>query len=195
MAISIVSDSNSIFQMLRPNSLEPFLTSFCWFYLQNLVGSTFKIWIKPEFLFPLLLLLPILIKPTTTLICVTATASSFYPCHAMPTRKSQKIFRNLNWIMSLLHSLGWHHLMAESEGELKSLLMKVKEESEKVGLKLNIQKTKIMASGPITSWEIDGETVEKWLTLFSWAPKSIWTGTAAMKLKDACSLEGKLWWT
>ena len=148
MAISIVSDSNSIFQMLRPNSLEPFLTSFCWFYLQNLVGSTFKIWIKPEFLFPLLLLPPILIKPTTTLICVTATASSFYPCHAMPTRKSQKIFRNLNWIMSLLHSLGWHHLMAESEGELKSLLMKVKEDSGKAGLKLNILKPKIIHQVP-----------------------------------------------
>ena len=64
-------------------------------------------------------------------------------------------------------------LMAESEKELKILLMKVKEESEKVGLKLNIQKTKIMASGPITSWQIDGETVEQWLTLFFWAPKSL----------------------
>ena len=81
-------------------------------------------------------------------------------------------------------------LMAESEEELKSLLMKVKEESEKVGLKLNIQKTKIMASGPITSWEIDGETVE---TLFFWAPKSLQMVTAAMKLKDAYSLEEKLW--
>ena len=78
-------------------------------------------------------------------------------------------------------------LMAESE-ELKSLLMKVKEESGKVGLKLNIQKTKIMASGPITSWQIDGETV----TLFSWAPKSLQMVTAAMKLKDTCSLEEKL---
>ena len=82
-------------------------------------------------------------------------------------------------------------LMAESE-ELKSLLMKVKEESEKVGLKLNIQKTKIMASGPITSWEIDGETVETVQTLFFWAPKSLQMVTAAMKLKDAYSLEGKL---
>ena len=80
-------------------------------------------------------------------------------------------------------------LMVESEEELKSLLMKVKEESEKVGLKLDIQKTKIMASGPITSWEIDGETME---TLFSWAPKSLQMVTAAMKLKDAYSLEGKL---
>ena len=74
--------------------------------------------------------------------------------------------------------------MAESEKELKRLLMKVKEESEKVGLKLNIQKTKIMASGPITSWQIDGETVE-WLTLFFWAPKSLQMVTAAVKLKDA----------
>ena len=81
--------------------------------------------------------------------------------------------------------------MAESE-ELKSLLMKVKEESEKAGLKLNIQKTKIMASGPITSWEIDGETVET-VTLFSWAWKSQQMVTIAMKLKDAYSLEGKLW--
>ena len=83
-------------------------------------------------------------------------------------------------------------LMAESEEELKSLLMKVKEESGKAGLKLNIQKMKIMASGPITSWEIDGETVEKCQTLFFWAPKSLQMVTAAMKLKDAYSLEGKL---
>ena len=82
-------------------------------------------------------------------------------------------------------------LMAESEDELKSLLMKVKEESEKVGLKLNIQKTKIMASGPITSWEIDEETVET-MTLFLGAPKSLQMVIAAMKLKDAYSLEGKL---
>ena len=82
--------------------------------------------------------------------------------------------------------------MAESEEELKSLLMKVKEESEKAGLKLNIQKTKIMASGPITSWEIDGEQRKQWQTLFSWAPKSLVTVTAAMKLKDACSLEEQL---
>ena len=82
-------------------------------------------------------------------------------------------------------------LLAESEEELKSLLMKVKEECEKVGLKLNIQKTKIMASGPITSWEIDGETVEM-VTLFLGAPKSLQMVIAAMKLKDAYSLEGKL---
>ena len=80
-------------------------------------------------------------------------------------------------------------LMAESK-ELKSLLMKVKEESEKVGLKLNIQKTKIMASGPITSWQIDGK---QWETLFWGAPKSLQMVTAAMKLKDTCSLEEKLW--
>ena len=82
--------------------------------------------------------------------------------------------------------------MAESEEELKSLLMKVKVESEKAGLKLNIQKTKIMASGPITSWEIDGETVEQLMTLFWGAPKSLQMVIAAMKLKYAYSLEGKL---
>ena len=86
-------------------------------------------------------------------------------------------------------------LMAESQEELKSLLTKVKEESEKAGLKLNIQKTKIMASAPITSWQIDGETKELWQNLFSWAPKSLQTVTAAMKLKDTCSLEEKLWQT
>ena len=83
-------------------------------------------------------------------------------------------------------------VMAKSEEELKSLSKKVKEESEKVGLKLNIQKTKIMASGPITSWQIDGETVENGDRLF-WAPKSLQMVTAAMRLKDACSLEDKLW--
>ena len=82
---------------------------------------------------------------------------------------------------------------AESEEELKSLLMKVKEESEKVGLKLNIQKTKIIASGPITSWEIDGETVETVADFILGAPESLQMVTAAMKLKDAFSLEGKLW--
>ena len=83
-------------------------------------------------------------------------------------------------------------LMAESEEELKSLLMKEKEESEKVGLKLNIQKAKIMASGPITSWQIDRERMETVTDLFSWAPKLLQTMTAAIKLKDAYSLEGKL---
>ena len=82
--------------------------------------------------------------------------------------------------------------MAEREEELKSLLMKVRVESEKLGLQLNIQKTKIMASGPTTSWEIDGETVDQCQTLFFWAPKSLQMVTAAMKLKDAYSLEGKL---
>ena len=81
--------------------------------------------------------------------------------------------------------------MAESE-ELKSLVMKVKEESEKLGLKLNIQKTKIMASGPITSWQIDGKQWKQCQTLFFWAPKSLQMVTAAMKLKDTYSLEGKL---
>ena len=83
-------------------------------------------------------------------------------------------------------------LMAESEEELKRLLMKVKVESEKVGLKLNIQKTKIMASGPITSWEIDGETVETVSDFILGAPESLQMVIAAMKLKDTCSLEEKL---
>ena len=86
-------------------------------------------------------------------------------------------------------------LMAESEEKLKSLLMKVKVESENVGLKLNIQKTKIMASGPITSWEIDGETVETVSDFIFWASKSLQMVIAAMKLKDAYSLDGKLWST
>ena len=81
-------------------------------------------------------------------------------------------------------------LMSKSEEELKNLLMKVKGESEKVGLKINIQKTKIMASGPVTSWQIDGKTMET--VSFLWAPKSLQMVTAAMKLKDAYSLEGKL---
>ena len=84
-------------------------------------------------------------------------------------------------------------LMAESEKELKSLLMKLKEESEKVGFKLNIQETKIMASGLITSWQMDGETVDTVVDFIFWAPKSLQMVTAAMKLKDAYSLEGKLW--
>ena len=84
-------------------------------------------------------------------------------------------------------------LMAESKEELKNLLMKVKEESEKVGLKLNIEKTKITASGPITSWEIDGETVETVSDFIFGAPKSLKMVTAAMKLKDSYTLEEKLW--
>ena len=84
--------------------------------------------------------------------------------------------------------------MAENKEELKSLLLKVKEESEKAGLKLSIQKTKIMASGPVNSWQIEGEKKWKqWQTLFAWPPISLHIVTAAMKLKDAYSLEGKLW--
>ena len=83
-------------------------------------------------------------------------------------------------------------LMAESKEELRSLLMKVKEKSEKAGLKLNIQKTKIMASSPISSWQIDGGKVEAVKILFSWAPKSLWMVTVDMKLKDTCSLQEKL---
>ena len=84
-------------------------------------------------------------------------------------------------------------LMAESKEELKSFLMKVKEESEKAGLKLNIQKTKIMVSGPIASWQVVEEQWKQWESLFSWSPKSLPMVTATMKLKDACSLEEKLW--
>ena len=86
-------------------------------------------------------------------------------------------------------------LMAESEEELKSLLMKMKDESEKVFLKLNIQKTKIMESGPITSWQIDGKKWKQWENLFFWAPKLLQMVTAAMKLKNTCSLEEKPWET
>ena len=82
--------------------------------------------------------------------------------------------------------------MVESEGELKNRLMKVKEEREKAGLKLSIQKTKIMASSPITSWQIDGETMETVADFISWAPKSLQMVTAPMKLKDTCPLEEKL---
>ena len=96
---------------------------------------------------------------------------------------SRRNINNLRYADNTTH-------MAESEEELKSLLMKVKEESEKVCLKLNIQKTNIMASSPITSWQIDGEMCQ---TLFFWAPKSLQMLTAAIKLKDAYFLEGKLW--
>ena len=84
------------------------------------------------------------------------------------------------------------HLPKGREEELKSLLMKVKQESEKAGLTLSIQRTKVMASGPITSWQIDGETMKQWLSLFSWAPKSLQMVAAGTRLKDACSLEEKL---
>ena len=82
--------------------------------------------------------------------------------------------------------------MAESEEELKRILIKVKEESKKPGLKLSIQKSKIMASDPITSWKIDGKKCKQWQILFSWAPKSLWMVTTAVILKNICSLEGKL---
>ena len=85
--------------------------------------------------------------------------------------------------------------MAKSEEELKSLLMKVKEDSEKAGLKLNIQETKIMAFGPIILWQRDGEQWKQWQILYVWAPKSLQMLTAAMKLKDTCFLEGNLWST
>ena len=97
------------------------------------------------------------------------------------------------WTISNLRYADDTTLMVESEEELKSLLMKVKEQSEKAGLKLNIRKTKIMAYGLITSWQIDGKQWKQWEALFSWAPKSLQMVTAAMKLKDACSLEEKLW--
>ena len=84
-------------------------------------------------------------------------------------------------------------LMEESKQELKSFLIKVKEESEKAGIKLNIQKTKIVASSPIISWQIEGGKWKQWQILFSWTPKSLWMVTAAMKLNDPCSLERKLW--
>ena len=103
------------------------------------------------------------------------------------TQAGIKIGRNINNLRYADDTT----LMAESK-ELKSLLIKVREESQNIGLKLNIRKTKIMASGPITSWQIDGEQWKQCQTLFSWAPKSLQTGTAAMKLKDAYSLEGKL---
>ena len=105
--------------------------------------------------------------------------------------EAQAGIKNVGRNINNLRHVNDTRLMAESE-ELKSLSMKVKEESEKVSLKLNIQKTKIMAFGPITSWQIDGETVETWLTLFFWAPKSLQMAIAAMKLKDAYCLEGKL---
>ena len=97
------------------------------------------------------------------------------------------VWRNINNLIYADDTI----LMAESKEELKSLLMKVKEESVKIGLKLNIQKTKIMPSSPITSWQIDGETIET-VTLFLGAPKSLQMVTTAMKLKDVCSLEEKL---
>ena len=103
----------------------------------------------------------------------------------------------MRWLNTITYSVDLRYaddttLAAESEEELKSLLMKVKEEREKVGLKLNIQKTKIMASSPITSWQLDGEAVETVSDFIFWAPKSLQMVIAAMKLKDTYSLEGKL---
>ena len=117
-------------------------------------------------------------------------------CHpAYLTSMQSTSWEMLDWKKHKLESrfLGEISIISESEEELKSLLMKVKEENEKVGLKLNIQKTKTMASGPITSWEIDGEQWKQCQTLFFWAPKSLQMVIAAMKLKDAFSLEGNLW--
>ena len=109
----------------------------------------------------------------------------------MPGWRKHKLESRLPAKISIISDMDDTTLMAESK-ELKSLLMKVQEESEKVGLKLNIQKTKIMASGPITSWQIDGETMET-VRGFIWgSPKSLQMVTTAMKLKDACSLEEKL---
>ena len=104
---------------------------------------------------------------------------------------ARRNINNLRYADESEEELKWRG--AESEEELKSLLMKVKEESEKVGLKLNIQKTKIMASGPISSWEIDGETMETVADFIFLGSKSLQIVTAAMKLKDTFSLEGKLW--
>ena len=105
--------------------------------------------------------------------------------HLYAESKIQHKYHNLRYVDDTT-------IMAESEEELNSRLMKVKEESEKTGIKLNIPKTKIMASSPITSWQIDGQTMETVQTFFSWAPKSLQMVTAAMRLKDACSLEEKL---
>ena len=123
---------------------------------------------------------------------------TIYLLKAQPRQIQQNIWPSKSNAHQKLHKLAYAitddtTLMVESEEELKSLLMKEKEESENAGLKLNIQKTKIMASGPITSWQIDGETVETVQTLFWGAPKSLQMVTVAMKLKDACPLEEKLW--
>ena len=115
----------------------------------------------------------------------------------MPDWMTHKLDSRLPGDINNLRYVDGTTLMTESKEELKSLLMKVKEESKKASLKLNILKTKIMAAGPITSWQIDWEKVEKVETvrLFSWAPKSLWMVTVPMKLKGACFLEEKLWQT
>ena len=105
--------------------------------------------------------------------------------HKLESRLQEEHIKNLRYADDTT-------FMAEREEELKSLLMKVKEENEKIGLKLNIQKMKIMASGPITPWQIDRETMETVTDFFPWAPKSLQMLTSAMKLKDICSLEEKL---
>ena len=120
---------------------------------------------------------------------------NFYAEYIMRSAGQEKTQAGIKIARRIINNLRYTDdttLMAESEEELKSLLMKVKEESEKVGLKLNIQKTKIMASGPITSWEIGGETVEKVADLFVGAPKSLQMVIVVMILKDTYSLEGKL---
>ena len=112
--------------------------------------------------------------------------------HEMPGWMKHKLESRLLGEISITSDMQMTPPYGRKKEELKSLLMKVKEESEKVGLKLNIQKTKIMASGPITSWQIDGEQWKQWLTLFWGAPKSLQMVIAAIKLKDTYSLEGKL---
>ena len=111
-------------------------------------------------------------------------------CENAGLDEAQTGIKIAGWNINNLRYADDNTLMAESEEELKSLFIKVKEESEKVGLKLNIQKTKITASGPITSWQIDGETVSDFIF---WAPKSLQMVTAAIKLKDTYSLAAKLW--
>ena len=111
----------------------------------------------------------------------------------MPDWMKHKLGSRLPGEISITSDKQMTTLMAESKGEVKSLLIKVKKESEKVGLKLNIQKTKIKAFDPITSWQIDGEQWKQWQPLFWGASKSLQMVTAAMKLKDTCSLEEKLW--
>ena len=128
---------------------------------------------------------PTFSNSTFTLIKRLFSSSSFSAIRVVSSAYFIDIINNLRYADDTT-------FMAESEEELKSLLMKVKEESEKVGLKLNIQKTKIMASGPITSWEIDGKQWKQCQTLFLGAPKSLKMVTATMKSKDTYSLEGKL---
>ena len=131
-------------------------------------------------------------KRSTSRLCIVTCLFNVYAEYIMRNAgldEAQAGIKNAGTNISNLRYADDTTLTSESEEELKSLLMKVKEESEKVGLKLNIQKTKFMTSGPITSWQIDGETVEIY---FFWAPESLQVVTAAMKLKDAYSLEEKL---